>query len=42
MGAAAVGGVAAVRLVADGNARSVEEERVHQDRLLRRPQPAET
>lgn len=40
MGAAAGGGVAAVRVAADGNARSADEEWVHPDRLLRRAQPA--
>jgi hypothetical protein len=42
MGAAAGGGVAVVRVVAGGNAGSVEEEWVHPDRLLRRAQPAAT
>lgn len=41
LGAAAGGGVAAVRVVAaEGNARSGVEERLHPDRLLRRAQPA--
>lgn len=43
MGSAAVGGVEAVRVVADGtSACSVEEKRVRENRLLRRAQPAAT